>query len=97
MRDVADRRPVLAQALKSEVEAIAYRARTRARCGLRESGGRRCGFQARRLPGRADMVLRRSGSTNVMLVTLLIPVTAILLGYFVLGEGISPPQIIGAS
>jgi drug/metabolite transporter (DMT)-like permease len=28
-------------------------------------------------------VLRRSGATNVMLVTLIIPVTAILLGYFV--------------
>ena len=34
-------------------------------------------------------ILRRSGPTNVMLVTLLIPVTAILLGYLVLGETIS--------
>jgi drug/metabolite transporter (DMT)-like permease len=41
-------------------------------------------------------VLRRSGSTNVMLVTLLIPVTAILLGYLVLDETISLRQIIGA-
>ena len=41
-------------------------------------------------------VLRRSGSTNVMLVTLLIPVTAILLGYLVLGESISRREIIGA-
>ncbi len=41
-------------------------------------------------------VLRRSGATNVMLVTLLIPVTAILLGYVVLGETISPREIIGA-
>jgi drug/metabolite transporter (DMT)-like permease len=41
-------------------------------------------------------VLRRSGSTNVMLVTLLIPVTAILLGYLVLGESISLREIIGA-
>jgi drug/metabolite transporter (DMT)-like permease len=41
-------------------------------------------------------VLRRSGSTNVMLVTLLIPVTAILLGYLVLGESISSREIIGA-
>jgi drug/metabolite transporter (DMT)-like permease len=41
-------------------------------------------------------VLRRSGSTNVTLVTLLIPVTAILLGYLVLGESISPREIIGA-
>src|SRR5205807_763495 len=41
-------------------------------------------------------VLRRSGATNVMLVTLLIPVTAILLGYLVLGETISPREIAGA-
>ena len=38
-------------------------------------------------------ILRRSGSTNVMLVTLLIPVTAILLGYLVLGESISLGEI----
>ena len=37
-----------------------------------------------------------SGSTNVMLVTLLIPVTAILLGYLVLGESISLREIVGA-
>jgi len=41
-------------------------------------------------------ILRRSGATNVMLVTLLIPVTAILLGYLVLGETISPHEIVGA-
>jgi drug/metabolite transporter (DMT)-like permease len=41
-------------------------------------------------------ILRRSGSTNVMLVTLLIPVTAILLGYLALGESISAAEIIGA-
>jgi drug/metabolite transporter (DMT)-like permease len=41
-------------------------------------------------------ILRRSGSTNVMLVTLLIPVTAIVLGYLVLGERISPREIVGA-
>jgi drug/metabolite transporter (DMT)-like permease len=41
-------------------------------------------------------ILRRSGSTNVMLVTLLIPVTAILLGYLVLGESIFLREIIGA-
>jgi drug/metabolite transporter (DMT)-like permease len=41
-------------------------------------------------------VLRRSGATNVMLVTLLIPVTAILLGYLVLGESISLREVIGA-
>lgn len=34
-------------------------------------------------------IIRRSGATNVMLVTLLIPVTAILLGWLVLGEPIS--------
>src|SRR4029079_10580026 len=41
-------------------------------------------------------ILRRSGATNVMLVTLLIPVTAILLGYLVLGEQISQHEILGA-
>jgi drug/metabolite transporter (DMT)-like permease len=41
-------------------------------------------------------ILRRSGATNVMLVTLLIPVTAILLGYLVLGERISLLEIGGA-
>jgi drug/metabolite transporter (DMT)-like permease len=41
-------------------------------------------------------ILRRAGSTNVMLVTLLIPVTAILLGVLVLGETISLREIAGA-
>jgi drug/metabolite transporter (DMT)-like permease len=41
-------------------------------------------------------ILRRSGSTNVMLVTLLIPVTAILLAYPVLGEDISLREVGGA-
>jgi len=41
-------------------------------------------------------ILRRSGATNVTLVTLLIPVTAIVLGYLVLGEQISPREIAGA-
>lgn len=41
-------------------------------------------------------ILRRSGATNVMLVTLLIPVTAILLGWLVLGEPISSREIAGA-
>jgi drug/metabolite transporter (DMT)-like permease len=41
-------------------------------------------------------VLRRSGATNVMLVTLLVPVTAILLGVFVLGEQIALREIFGA-
>jgi drug/metabolite transporter (DMT)-like permease len=41
-------------------------------------------------------VLRRSGATNVMLVTLLVPVTAILLGSLVLGEPISLREIAGA-
>ena len=41
-------------------------------------------------------ILRRSGATNVMLVTLLIPVTTILLGYLVLGEQISLREIFGA-
>jgi len=41
-------------------------------------------------------ILRRSGATNVMLVTLLVPVTAILLGWLVLGEKISLREIAGA-
>src|ERR1044072_5054299 len=41
-------------------------------------------------------ILRRSGATNVMLVTLLVPVTAILLGAFALGEHISAREIAGA-
>jgi drug/metabolite transporter (DMT)-like permease len=41
-------------------------------------------------------ILRRSGATNVMLVTLLIPVTAIFLGWLVLGEPISGREIAGA-
>src|SRR3954447_6229102 len=41
-------------------------------------------------------ILRRSGATNVMLVTLVIPVTAILLGWLVLDEPISMREIAGA-
>jgi drug/metabolite transporter (DMT)-like permease len=41
-------------------------------------------------------ILARSGATNVMLVTLLIPVTAILLGWLVLGEPLAPREIAGA-
>ena len=42
-------------------------------------------------------IVRRSGATNVMLVTLLIPVTAILLGYLVLGESLSVRELTGAA
>jgi drug/metabolite transporter (DMT)-like permease len=42
-------------------------------------------------------ILQRSGATNVMLVTLLIPVTAILLGSLGLGEAISMREIAGAA
>jgi drug/metabolite transporter (DMT)-like permease len=41
-------------------------------------------------------ILDRSGATNVMLVTLLIPVTAILLGWAVLGEPLTLREILGA-
>lgn len=41
-------------------------------------------------------IIRRSGATNVMLVTLLIPVTAVLLGWLVLGEPVSAREIAGA-
>jgi drug/metabolite transporter (DMT)-like permease len=42
-------------------------------------------------------IVRRSGATNVMLVTLLIPVSAILLGYLVLGESMSARELTGAA
>lgn len=41
-------------------------------------------------------ILERSGATNVMLVTLLVPVTAILLGHFVLGEVLGVREMLGA-
>jgi drug/metabolite transporter (DMT)-like permease len=41
-------------------------------------------------------ILARSGATNVMLVTLLIPVTAILLGVMVLGEPLTLREVAGA-
>jgi drug/metabolite transporter (DMT)-like permease len=41
-------------------------------------------------------ILVRSGAGNVMLVTLLIPVTAILLGHFVLGEPLPTREVVGA-
>jgi drug/metabolite transporter (DMT)-like permease len=41
-------------------------------------------------------ILVRSGATSVMLVTLLIPITAILLGHFVLGESLTGYEIAGA-
>ena len=41
-------------------------------------------------------ILVRSGASNVMLVTLLIPVTAILLGHFFLGEPLEAREIAGA-
>lgn len=40
-------------------------------------------------------ILRRSGSTNVMLVTLLIPITSILLGHFILRELVTAHEVIG--
>jgi len=41
-------------------------------------------------------IIARSGPSNVMLVTLLVPVSAILLGYFFLGERIEAREIVGA-
>lgn len=40
-------------------------------------------------------ILALVGATNLMLVTLLIPVSALLLGVFVLGEEISPSAYAG--
>lgn len=41
-------------------------------------------------------IIARSGPSNVMLVTLLVPVSAILLGHFVLGEVIVTREYVGA-
>jgi drug/metabolite transporter (DMT)-like permease len=41
-------------------------------------------------------LLQRSGATNVVLVTLMVPVTAMLLGYLMLGEHITLKEIVGA-
>jgi drug/metabolite transporter (DMT)-like permease len=41
-------------------------------------------------------LLVRAGASNVMLVTLLIPVTAVLLGNIFLGEPLRPAEIAGA-
>jgi len=41
-------------------------------------------------------IMRTSGPGNVMLVTLLVPVTAILLGYLILDEIVTSREIIGA-
>ena len=41
-------------------------------------------------------ILVRAGASNVMLVTLLIPVTALILGNVFLNEPIQPKEIIGA-
>lgn len=41
-------------------------------------------------------IVTRSGASNVMLVTLLVPVSAILLGYFFLDERIEAREIVGA-
>jgi drug/metabolite transporter (DMT)-like permease len=40
-------------------------------------------------------ILKTAGPTNLMLVTLLIPVTAVILGGFVLGERLSGEQVLG--
>lgn len=42
-------------------------------------------------------IVKRAGGTNVMLVTLLIPPSAILLGAIVLGESLSVGEIVGAA
>lgn len=40
-------------------------------------------------------IMRRAGGTNVMLVTFLIPVSAILLGWGLLGEALLPRHLVG--
>lgn len=58
--------------------------------------GRACGIVDRARLYRVLQILRRSGSSNIILVTLLIPVTALLPGYLVLGESVSGREIAGA-
>ena len=41
-------------------------------------------------------IIARAGAANVLLVTMLIPVSAILFGHFLLGEALSPRELIGA-
>jgi len=41
-------------------------------------------------------ILVRSGATNVMFVTLLVPLTAISLGHYVLGESLKGHEVLGA-
>jgi drug/metabolite transporter (DMT)-like permease len=40
-------------------------------------------------------ILRVAGATNVMLVTLLVPVSAIFLGSAILGEALAPRHFVG--
>jgi drug/metabolite transporter (DMT)-like permease len=40
-------------------------------------------------------ILATAGATNLLLVTLLIPVSALLLGHFILGEGLEAQQLLG--
>ncbi len=42
-------------------------------------------------------IIARSGPSNVMLVTLMVPVSAILLGHFILGEVVTAREYIGAA
>ncbi len=41
-------------------------------------------------------ILARSGATNVMLVTLLMPISTVVLGHFVLGEVLDGREVFGA-
>jgi drug/metabolite transporter (DMT)-like permease len=41
-------------------------------------------------------IMVRAGASNVMLLTLLIPVTAVLLGHFLLGGPLEAREIVGA-
>ena len=58
--------------------------------------GRACGIVDRARLYRVLQILRRSGSSNIILVTLLIPVTATALGVLVLGETLAANQVVGA-
>lgn len=43
------------------------------------------------------MILKRAGATNLLLVTFLVPVSAVALGIVVLGEAMQPGHLVGAA
>ena len=81
--------PVVSEPVQVRTECV-----NRARSALWGAGAQQCP----RLPGLVFFeILTRAGASNVMLVTLLIPVTALLLGNMFLAETILLYEIAGAA